>query len=129
MGFIHDEQTALNDCPLLIYLDIGGGQALLGNCLCLADYSVSLLLNIGKDLLRLLGTLLDVANICLNGCLCSLEQIAYLCGGISESTGLVDFYFIVVQGGLKLGDFGFQSLDLLLLIMHYHHHFVLGKIH
>lgn len=51
MGFVHDKQTALDNGPLLVDLNIRGGKALAGYLLGLAYYLLSLLLHAGEDLL------------------------------------------------------------------------------
>lgn len=42
MGFVHDKQTALDNGPLLVDLNIRGGKALAGYLLGLAYYLLSL---------------------------------------------------------------------------------------
>ena len=118
-------RAALHEEAFGQIFNIGGGKALLGDILSVADDTLGLLLDIGEKLLGLLLTLSHIPDIGLDGRLCGLKEVTYLCRCLCKRAGLTYLYFIVIDGALKLCNLGLESLDLLLLIVHDHHHFVL----
>ena len=125
MRLVHDKKPTLDHRPLFLDLGVGGSKSLARNVLCLGNYLLGLLLNVGKSSLGPFIASFHVFKICIDRALRRFKKAADLRGSLGKIAALAYLDLISVELCLKLRDLRLEFFYLLLLIVHDHHHFVL----
>lgn len=94
MRLVHDKKPTLDHRPLFLDLGVGGSKSLARNVLCLGNYLLGLLLNVGKSCLGPFIASFHVFKICIDRALRRFKKAADLRGSLGKIAALayLDLY-------------------------------------